>query len=86
MARTYRKTLSYEHPRGRFGKRKANKNFRRVSKEKLKNYNDGTIFPLIREVSCVWDWRDYKSVYFDSLHALKKEWWIKNKWWKWTFK
>jgi hypothetical protein len=89
MARTIRKTLCLEHGRGKQDKRLANRRFRRISKDRLQVYEDDTIFPLMREVSCIYDWRDYRNTYFNSLAALKEEWWTQpgwTKWWRYKFK
>lgn len=86
MARTIRKTISYEHSRGKEWKRLANKNHRSKAKQLLANYDDDTIFPILREVSCIYDWRDYRNVYFDSKTALKNEWWAKETWYRWIYK
>ena len=90
MARTIRKTLCYEHNSGKQDKRLANRRYRRVSKNRLEVDGEDALFPLMREVSCVWDWRDYRNTYFHSLAALKEEWWTQrdgfSKWWQWRFK
>lgn len=90
MARTIKKTLCYGHNSGKKDKRLANRRYRRISKNQLENYEDETIFPLMREVSCIWDWRDWRNTYFHSLHSLKNEWWTNepwaSKWYRYKFK
>jgi len=90
MARTIKNTLCSKHNSGKKDKRLANRRFRRTSKHKLEFYEDDTIFPLMREVSCIWDWRDYRNTYFNSLESLKNEWWTKepwsSEWWRYKFK
>lgn len=87
MARSYKKNLNYYTNSGKEGKRLANRKLRRSNKMNLLNYDENTIFNLIREKSCIWDWRDYRINYFNSLEALKNEPWCtrKNynvKWWR----
>lgn len=92
MARTIRKTLCYPHNSGKHDKRLANRRHRRVSKNLLSEYEDDTIFPFMREVSCIYDWRDYRHTYFNSLGALRNEWWTQedrqfhSKWWRYVYK
>lgn len=87
MARSYKKNLNYYTNSGKDGKRLANRKMRRINKINLAKYDEDIVFDLLREVSCVWDWRDYRINYFNSLEALKNEPWCTRenynvKWWR----